>query len=159
MRVSEVKERIRERFPERRVDFKEPISGQLYAVVGKADVVDLAEFIHKELNGRFLITVATDRREDLGKFEITHVFSLDKDHLYVSIQTHVDPSDPTIPSITPKIPAAGWAEREMRDMIGVEPVGHPDPRRLVLPDDWPEGLYPLRKDFPYNYRPEPDYSA
>ena len=159
MTTAEIKERMQARFPEKRMEFKEPVKGQLYAIVEKADVVDLAEFIHKELNGRFLITVATDRREDLGKFEITHVFSLDKEHLFVSIQTRVDPSDPTIPSITPKIPAAGWAEREMRDFMGVFPEGHPDPRRLVLSDDWPEGVYPLRRDVPHNYRPEPDFSA
>ena len=41
----------------------------------------------------------------------------------------------------------------MYDMIGVEPLGHPDPRRLVLPDDWPDNVHPLRKDFKVNERP------
>ena len=41
-------------------------------------------------------------------------------------------------------------------MFGIQPVGLPDERRLVLPDDWPEDLYPLRKDtMDYRYRPEP----
>ena len=61
--------------------------------------------------------------------------------------------DLKIESITDIIPGANWAEREFRDAIGVHPEGHPDPRRLLLADDWPEGVYPLRRDFPYNYQP------
>ncbi|MFN7050442.1 NADH-quinone oxidoreductase subunit C, partial [Proteus mirabilis] len=49
-----------------------------------------------------------------------------------------------------------WGEREIRDMYGLIPVGLPDERRLVLPDDWPEDMYPLRKDaMDYRQRPTP----
>src|SRR4030067_1000968 len=47
----------------------------------------------------------------------------------------------------PAGPAAPGLEREMRDLLGVIPEGHPDPRPLVAHDGWPEGAYPLRKDF------------
>jgi hypothetical protein len=67
----------------------------------------------------------------------------------------VGEDDPSIPSITEMIPGAGWAEREVFDLIGIAAEGHPDPRRLVLPDDWPEGLHPLRKDFHFDERPGP----
>ncbi len=60
-----------------------------------------------------------------------------------------------MPSITPVVPAAAWAEREFQDLLGISAEGHPDPRRLVLPDDWPEALHPLRRDVPYNVHPEP----
>jgi formate hydrogenlyase subunit 5 len=54
------------------------------------------------------------------------------------------------------VPAAVWGEREVRDMYGLVPVGLPDERRLVLPDDWPDELYPLRKDsMDYRQRPAP----
>ncbi len=47
-------------------------------------------------------------------------------------------------------------EREVRDMYGLIPVGLPDERRLMLPDDWPDELYPLRKDsMDYRQRPAP----
>jgi Ni,Fe-hydrogenase III large subunit len=65
----------------------------------------------------------------------------------------VGPDDPHVDSITSLVPGANWAERECRDGVGVTPDGHPDPRRLLLADDWPEGLFPLRRDFPYDYRP------
>jgi Ni,Fe-hydrogenase III component G len=53
----------------------------------------------------------------------------------------------TLDSIAPVVPAANWIEREMHDLLGVNFRGHPDMRRLVLDDSWPEGLHPLRKDF------------
>jgi Ni,Fe-hydrogenase III large subunit/Ni,Fe-hydrogenase III component G len=57
------------------------------------------------------------------------------------------------PSITPVVPAAHWDEREARDLLGIVPVGHPDPRRLVLHERWPRGYHPLRKDVPAGERP------
>ncbi|HUV39958.1 MAG TPA: NADH-quinone oxidoreductase subunit C [Planctomycetota bacterium] len=50
-------------------------------------------------------------------------------------------------SIANEIPAANWIEREMHDLLGANFIGHPDMRRLILADSWPEGVYPLRKDF------------
>jgi len=40
-----------------------------------------------------------------------------------------------------------WIEREMRELLGITFEGHPDPRRLLLPDNWPDGVYPLRQDY------------
>ncbi|HVN16334.1 MAG TPA: NADH-quinone oxidoreductase subunit C, partial [Anaerolineales bacterium] len=54
---------------------------------------------------------------------------------------------PEIPSISEQIPAASFFERELGEMLGVNVVGTPDPSRLFLPDDWPTGVYPLRRDF------------
>lgn len=51
------------------------------------------------------------------------------------------------PSLTSIIPGAAWYEREIHDMFGIVPVGHPDLRPLVLHENWPDGIYPLRKDF------------
>lgn len=59
--------------------------------------------------------------------------------------TSLDRHDPTLASITPIWPGAGFAEREVYDMFGVVFDGHPDLTRILMPDDW-EG-YPLRKDF------------
>jgi len=52
-----------------------------------------------------------------------------------------------IDSIANDIPAANWIEREMHDLLGANFRNHPDMRRLILDDSWPEGVYPLRKDF------------
>lgn len=62
---------------------------------------------------------------------------------------------PTIPSVADVWPAADWHEREAYDMMGIIFAGHPDPRRILCPDDW-EG-FPLRKDyeFPLEYHDIP----
>jgi NADH-quinone oxidoreductase subunit C len=59
--------------------------------------------------------------------------------------TSVGREDPTVESLTPIWPGAGFAEREVYDMFGIRFEGHPDLTRILMPDDW-EG-YPLRKDF------------
>jgi Ni,Fe-hydrogenase III large subunit/Ni,Fe-hydrogenase III component G len=66
---------------------------------------------------------------------------------FVTLLIGVDPACPEVPSLTTAIPAANWHEREMQDLFGIVPVGHPDPRPLVLHDGWPQGLFPLRKAF------------
>ncbi len=59
--------------------------------------------------------------------------------------TAVGREDPTVASLTPIWPGAGYAEREVYDMFGIRFDGHPDLTRILMPDDW-EG-FPLRKDY------------
>lgn len=66
---------------------------------------------------------------------------------FVTLLVSVDAAHPEVPSLTMAIPAANWHEREMQDLMGIVPVGHPDPRPLVVHDGWPQGLFPLRKAF------------
>lgn len=63
----------------------------------------------------------------------------------IFLKTEVPRDEPRIPSLVPLWPAADWQEREVYDMFGIVFEGHPDLRRILLPDDW-EG-YPLRKDY------------
>jgi formate hydrogenlyase subunit 5 len=64
----------------------------------------------------------------------------------VTIRTEVPKENPKISSITDIIPGASFHEREVADLFGVVFQGHPNLARLLLPEDWPENLYPLRKD-------------
>jgi len=130
-----------------------PYSDTLHLVVKKESMRSLADGLFNQLHARFLISVGTDRRPLTSDFAILHVFSLDNENLYVLLESPIPPDDLRIDAITPVVPGADWAEREFQDAIGVRAEGHPDPRRLLLPDDWPEGLHPLRRDFPYNFRP------
>jgi len=132
-----------------------PQADTLQFAIDKKAVPAVVDALVREIHARYLISVGTDRRSLTGDFEISHLFSLDRDHLYVLLNSAVTEQDPHIASITPIVPGAAWAEREFRDAIGVDPEGHPDPRRLLLADDWPEGVYPLRRDVPYNYQPPP----
>lgn len=125
----------------------------LFATVAKENLPDVTRQLHERLGARFITTVGTDTREVNGAFEVTHLFGLDKEKLFLVLRSEVTAGEPTIPSITPAITGAGWAEREIRDLLGLTPVGNPDLRRLILPDDWPDGVYPLRKEFKVDERP------
>lgn len=87
-----------------------------------------------------LLSVPLDDPERL--FTKTHEFA---------VRIEVDRNNPIIPSVADVWPAADWHEREAFDMMGINFSGHPDPRRILCPDDW-EG-HPLRKDyaFPLEY--------
>ncbi|MCL5743957.1 MAG: NADH-quinone oxidoreductase subunit C, partial [Acidobacteria bacterium] len=131
----------------------QPHADTLHFTVDRKAMRSVAGALFDKLQARFLISVGTDRRPLSGDFGIVHVFSLDADHLYLLLESPVPQDDPRIDSTTPVVPGADWAEREFQDVVGVCPEGHPDPRRLLLPDDWPEGVHPLRRDVPYNFRP------
>jgi Ni,Fe-hydrogenase III component G len=125
----------------------------LIASVPKENLVSAVQYVRDDLGGRFITSVGADMRAINGFYQVSQLFAFDEDKTFLVLYSDVDPIDPTIPTITGLIPGANWAEREVRDLIGVEPLGHPDARRLVLPDDWPNNLYPLRKDFKVDERP------
>ncbi|MEM3615107.1 MAG: NADH-quinone oxidoreductase subunit C [Candidatus Methanomethylicia archaeon] len=77
---------------------------------------------------------------------IYHLSPLDR-RVLINVRVKVSRDDPHIKSIVSLIPGAILYEREVHDLLGVVFDGHPNLERLILPDDWPEGVYPLRKDF------------
>jgi NADH:ubiquinone oxidoreductase subunit C len=64
-----------------------------------------------------------------------------------TLRVTVPYADPRVPSICPLVPTATLYERELQEMFGFVVEGTPVNDRLVLPDDWPDGVYPLRKSF------------
>jgi Ni,Fe-hydrogenase III large subunit/Ni,Fe-hydrogenase III component G len=132
---------------------EQPHADTLCIKLDRKAVRDATDALVNQLGARFLITCGTDYRELMQQFTIVHVFSLDIAQMYVLLECAVPEDDTRIDSITGIVPGANWAERESRDVVGVDPTGHPDPRRLLLSDDWPDGVFPLRRDFPYNEKP------
>ena len=85
-------------------------------------------------------------REDGPRFEVVyHLYSVAHNHR-VRLKVPVEQDDPVVPTACGLWPIANWLEREVWDMFGIAFDGHPDPRRLLMPEDW-EG-YPARKDYP-----------
>ena len=77
---------------------------------------------------------------------IYHVRSV-KNRALVAFKVKLPIGDPTVESVSSIWAAADWHERETYDLVGITFKGHPDLRRILLPDDW-EG-HPLRKDYAY----------
>jgi NADH-quinone oxidoreductase subunit C len=87
-----------------------------------------------------------DRLPSEPRFELNYQLVSIPKRRRVTLQVRVPGSDAVVDSLTSVWPGAGWLEREIFDLMGVRFNGHPDLRRILLPEDW-EG-HPLRKDFP-----------
>jgi Ni,Fe-hydrogenase III large subunit/Ni,Fe-hydrogenase III component G len=101
----------------------------------------------------FKLVDATDERADSSCFKIWYVFGAPGVGLFVAPYIRLSAKSTQFPSITPEIHAASQYERKIHDFFGLEAVGNPDHRRLLLHENWPEGHYPLRKDFDAHTRP------
>ena len=89
-------------------------------------------------------------REDGPRFEVVyHLYSIARNHR-LRLKVRVDEDDARVPSAAALWPIANWLEREVWDMFGVRFDGHPDPRRLLLYEEFVG--HPLRKDYPINRR-------
>ena len=84
-----------------------------------------------------------------GRFGVSyHLYSM----LYnrrLRVKTYVDEDEPIVPTVTDLWPVANWLEREAYDMMGIEFEGHPNLRRILMPDDW--NGHPHRRDYPLGY--------
>ena len=65
----------------------------------------------------------------------------------IALRVRVPRANASLPSLCEVVPGAESFERELHEMFGIEMVGLTTPDRLYLPDDWPDGVYPMRKDF------------
>ena len=132
----------------------------LFLTTSPSLVRSIAEYVFLQLNGRYITCAAIDRAEETLPPAMRYLFSCDKEHALLCISTDLDPANPAaVDSLTPVIPGANWAERELKDMSGISAVDHPDLRRLILADDWPEGVYPLRSEFRFDHKPPPASGA
>jgi NADH-quinone oxidoreductase subunit C len=104
-----------------------------------------------------LLTDATcvDRYPVEPRFELNyHLVSIPRREK-VRLRVWLGGDHPVVDSLVPVWPGANWLEREIFDLFGIRFNGHPDLRRILLPDDW-EG-YPLRRDYPVEgYRDVPN---
>ena len=88
---------------------------------------------------------AIDQGPEAGKMEVIYTLYSIPNHLTLHLRVILDRSSPTISSVSSIWRTADWHEREAFDLLGIQFSGHPDLRRILLPEDW-EG-HPLRKDY------------
>lgn len=132
--------------------------------VVKDRISPIARYIHthSDLKGTLSMLWAVDHRPREERYELWYLFTLAKHKDWLIVCTDLPGDERIFDSITPKVHAANWYEREIRDLFGLIAKGHPDLRRLVRHADWAKGTHPLKKDFPWNrviQRREPPGSA
>ena len=141
---------------------------QIAVLVDRNDLPLAVKTLYYDIGGFISTMIPSDERTINGCFALYYALSMEggkmteeddfaaEDKCFITVKTLIPGVDPTFPSVTPLVPACVWYEREAYDMFGLVAEGLPDKRRLVLSDDWPDGLYPLRKDaMDYRYRPDP----
>lgn len=140
----DTREKIKERLGGKITEFREASARRIYLAVKKEDIFETVKFFFKELAMRFSTASGVDTPTG---FEILYHFSLDAAGEIYSVRVFIeDKTHPQIDSITPLFPGAEWVEREMWEMLGIHFSGHPNLKRLLLADDWPEGKFPLRQN-------------
>jgi Ni,Fe-hydrogenase III large subunit/Ni,Fe-hydrogenase III component G len=123
----------------------------VFVEVSRRNVGKYVKWLYEK--GAFLKTcVGVDERIINGTFALYYIFGFDEKGLDVIVKVS-SPGGGAFKSISDVIPAAEWCELEARDLLGLHIEGHEKKPRFILPEDWPEGVYPLRKDAPYDYRP------
>lgn len=148
---------VRDTFPGAVLDAAWQAEDQVTVTVPKDMLPDVVEFLYYGRGGWLPNMVANDERPINGNYALYYLLSMEEsDPGFVTVRAEVDPCSMEYPSVTPRVPACVWSEREAFDLFGLRAQGLPDERRLVLPDDWPADLYPLRKDsMDYRKRPAP----
>jgi Ni,Fe-hydrogenase III large subunit/Ni,Fe-hydrogenase III component G len=97
--------------------------------------------------------VATDEIKENGYYKISYIFGVPKENIFIIPYIKIKDSN-EFSSIAPIIHVAGGYERKIHAFFGLTPVGNPDPRRIILHENWPTNIFPLRKDFSYTTRPQ-----
>ena len=143
-------DKLKARWPGTVLDVQE-YRGETIVTVRAADLLDFCRFLRDDPDLRYdlLIYVTAVDYSKMGRqprfWTAYNLYSLPfQQRLLLRVPLESDP--PTCPSVTPVWAAANWHERETYDLMGITFKGHPDLRRIMMPDDW--AGHPLRKDYP-----------
>lgn len=134
-------EQIKNEFKEK-VDIFEKSDKRVYISVAKENAKEVVRYLFKDMGARMSIASGVDTRPGI---EILYHMAFDKYNMIVSVKVLVKKPELEMPSFTDFMPAAEWIEREIHELLGVNFIGHPRLEKLLLPDDWQDGIYPLRK--------------
>jgi len=144
MSRDDVLRQIRDRFAASIVDFEDRSARRVYLEVRPDALVAVATHLFQGLGARFNIASGVDTPTHL---EILYHFTIEEIDLLVSVRVKLDRDHPSVDTLTGVIKGANWIEREIHEMLGVDFRGHPRLERLRLPEQWPEGVHPLRADY------------
>ncbi|MBK8824605.1 MAG: NADH-quinone oxidoreductase subunit C [Anaerolineales bacterium] len=135
----------------------EEFRDEVHLFVKPEQIIEALVLMRDEHNFELLSALtATDYwPQETPRFHVIYQLTSLAKNLSVQIRVPINGSSPKVPTATGVFGSANWRERELLDMFGIEVEGHPDPRRILMPEET-EG-HPLRKDFPLGYE-EPQFT-
>ena len=135
-KLSEIKDSL--------IAIKHQANNRIWLSCEAENAYEINKFLFEIVPLRFIIATGIDSDDC---FEVLYHYSYDQTGCIVNLKAFIrDRENPAIESITPFLPAAEWIEREIHDTLGIDFKNHPNLKRLILADDWPEGVYPMRKE-------------
>jgi len=144
MTRKDVVENTKKKFSSKIKKLFEKSKKRLFVDIEGKDLPEFTKYLFLDLGARFNITSAVDTPEAI---ELIYHFTIDQINLMICLRARLNRKDPHIESITPIMKGASWIEREIHELFGVEFDNHPNLEPLLLPDNWPKGKHPLRRDF------------
>ena len=130
---------------------------ELHIFINAEQIVDVLTFLRDEHAFSLLsvLTAVDYWPQDDPRFHVIYQLTSLTNKLTLQLRVPVKGDQPRVPTAAHVFEVANWREREVSDMFGIEFQGHPDPRRILMPEDW-DG-HPLRKDYPLGYE-EPQFT-
>ncbi|MFZ0546911.1 MAG: NADH-quinone oxidoreductase subunit C [Candidatus Promineifilaceae bacterium] len=122
-----------------------PDANRLDVIVEAADLITAINALQQADWGYLAAITGLDLGPEAGKMEVLYHFC--EGAAVVTLRVTLDRETAVVPTVCGLIPSAGFFERELSEMFGITVEGTPNSDRLFLPDEWPDGVYPLRKDF------------
>lgn len=135
----------------------EEFRDEVHMFVKPENIVEALTLLRDEQNFELLsaMTAVDYYPQSAPRFHVVYQLTSIAKNLSLQIRVPLNGSSPKLQTVTRVYDVANWRERELLDMFGIEFDGHPDPRRILMPEDH-EG-HPLRKDYPLGYE-EPQFS-
>jgi Ni,Fe-hydrogenase III large subunit/Ni,Fe-hydrogenase III component G len=121
-----------------------PAPNETLITCDRSDLAGICQYVAGR-GGKLATMTGLDLTPLGEQLAVEFVFSLPAFDEFLRVRASIPVDHHAYPSVTLGLPAAQWYEREVKDLLGVDPVGHPDPRRLVLHETFPAGYHPLRK--------------
>jgi Ni,Fe-hydrogenase III large subunit/Ni,Fe-hydrogenase III component G len=137
---------LHDRFPGIVRSVEEAVPDQVVVLLNSPNVTGIVRHFLIEHQARIVTVFAEDRVSAEGVFYNYYVFDRSGEASWVILKAPIPERFPSFPSLAAELPAINWQEREIQDWFGLEAVGHPNPRRVALHDNWPD-VHPLRKSF------------
>ena len=145
MHRDEVLNDIKDRFKDDIVNIIDHSHKRVYIEIKPESLVEVATYVFKDLGARFNIASGVDCRHDM---EILYHFTIEEINFLISLRVKLKkPDGLEIDSLANVFEGANWIEREMHEILGISFFGHPNLKKLLLPEEWPEKVYPLRQDY------------
>ncbi len=139
-------EEIKNKLSDKIISFQEKTKDKFYIEIKPEDLKFCAGVFYNSFGMRLITASATDARNNV---EILYHFTYDTTGLVFSLRVFLrDKKDLFVDSLAPMLKGAEWIEREIHELLGVNFIGHPNLKHLLLSDDWPKNNYPLRHDNP-----------